>query len=132
MLQQNSGGEPERSTVTPGGYADWYGMAQYLIYTINKQWSAATRVEWFRDQDGAAVSGVGNVNLGWSALPGFAGTFTEWTTGLNYRPYPNVVIRPELRCDWYGGTHNVQGQLPFGDGTRSEQLTFATDMIVTF
>ena len=126
------GGEPGTSERHPGGYADWYGLAQYLIYTINPKWSVGTRVEWFRDDDGARVAGVGNLNNGWDALPGFVGTFTEWTTGLNYRPAPNFVIRPEIRCDWYSGTPNIQGQLPFGDGHRSQQLTLATDMIVTF
>jgi hypothetical protein len=132
VAQHNMGGQPQTGLSPPGGYANWYGLAQYLIYTINPQWSAGTRVEWFRDDDGARVAGIGNVNYGWTALPGFRGTFTEWTTGLNWRPHPNCVIRPEIRCDWYSGTPNIQDQLPFGDGRRSEQLTFATDMIVTF
>ncbi len=86
-------------------------MAQYLIYTINPKWSAGTRIEWFRDDDGDRVAGVGNVNLGWTAAPGFVGTFTEWTTGLNYRPCPNLVIRPEIRCDWYSGSAQQPGPI---------------------
>ena len=46
-----------------GGYAEWYGLAQYLIYTINPKWSAGTRVEWFRDQDGVARGGRGQLEL---------------------------------------------------------------------
>ncbi len=131
VAQNNMGGEEGGDPYT-GGYATWYGLAQYLIYTINPQWSAGTRIEWFRDQNGGAVAGIGNVNLGWDAAPGFQGTFTEWTTGLNWRPHPNLVIRPELRCDWYSGSTNMQGALPFGDGKRSEQVTLATDFILTF
>jgi hypothetical protein len=132
VAQHNMGGEPGTSQSTPGGYADWYGLAQYLIYTIDPKWSLGTRIEWFRDDDGTRVAGIGNVNFGWPAAPGFRGTFTEWTTGLNWRPQANFVVRPELRCDWYSGTVNNQGQLPFGDGRHSEQLTFATDIIMTF
>ncbi len=127
VAQHNMGGEPG-----PNGYANWYGLAQYLIYTINPRWSVGTRIEWFRDDDGVAVAGIGNVNNGWTGGPGFVGTFTEWTTGLNWRPCPNVVVRPEIRCDWYSGSPDPAGQLPFGDGHRSEQLTLATDMVVTF
>ncbi|MGO8690151.1 MAG: outer membrane beta-barrel protein [Thermoguttaceae bacterium] len=127
VIQHNLGGQPGSN-----GYANWYGVAQYLIYTINPKWSAGTRIEWFRDDDGDRVAGVGNVNLGWDGAPGFVGTFTEWTTGINYRPCPNLVIRPEIRCDWYSGSVNNQGQLPFGDGHRSQQLTLATDMVLTF
>jgi hypothetical protein len=115
-----------------GGYARWYGLDQYLLYTINKCWSVGTRVEWFRDEEGARVAGVGNVNYGWMGAPGFAGTFTEATFGLNWRPNGNFVLRPELRWDWYDGSTNAQNQLPFGDGTRSQQFLFATDLIFSF
>ncbi len=115
-----------------GPYAKWYGLDQYMIYTINPCWSAGARVEWFRDQDGTRVAGVGNANYGWPALPGFAGTFTEVTVGLNWHPNPNIVVRPEARWDAYSGTTNLQGQLPFDDGTRSSQFLFATDVIFSF
>jgi len=115
-----------------GPYAKWYGLDQYMFYTINQCWSAGARVEWFRDQEGTRVAGIGNLNYGWPAGPGFAGTFTEVTVGLNWHPNLNVVIRPEARWDCYTGSTNLQGQLPFGDGTRSSQFLFATDLIVSF
>ena len=117
---------------TFGPTAKWYGLDQYLFYTINPCWSAGARVEWFRDQDGTRVGGVGNANYGWMALPGFAGTFTEVTLGLNWHPNPNIVVRPEARWDAYSGSPNLQDQLPFGDGTRSSQFLFATDLIFSF
>ena len=37
---------------------------------------------------GTRVAGIGNLNYGWTAQPGFEGTFTELTSGLNWRPPP--------------------------------------------
>jgi len=131
-FEQVFGGTENVSSTQPGGYAKWYGLDQYLIYTLNPCWSAGARVEFFRDQNGSRVAGVGNANYGWMAAPGFAGTFTEATLGLNWHPHPNFVVRPELRWDAYSGSTNLQGQLPFGDGTRSSQFLFATDLIFSF
>jgi hypothetical protein len=78
------------------------------------------------------VAGIGNVNDGWMGAPGFAGTFSEVTAGLNWRPCANLVVRPELRWDWYGGTTNTAGQLPFGDGLHASQFLFATDAVFTY
>lgn len=117
------------------GNACWYGIDQYLIYTINSRWSAGLRSEWFRDQDGSRVAGIGNwigSGRGWTGLPGFQGDFFEIAAGINWRPHTNVLLRPELRWDWYNGTTNMAGQLPYGGGTRSDQLTAAVDLVVTF
>lgn len=131
-VAENAMGFDDQGNPRTGGPAQWYGLTQYLIYTINPKLSAGARVEWFHDAEGSRVAGVGNLNYGWMGAPGFEGTFTELTFGLNYRPNLNTVIRPELRCDWYSGTTNLDGQLPFGDGTRSQQLLLATDMVYMF
>ncbi len=115
-----------------GGYANWYGLNQYLIYQLNEKWAVGGRVEWFRDEDGGAVAGIGNLNKGWMGKPGFQGTFTETTLGLNYRPTRNLLVRPEARWDCYSGSTNINGELPFGDGERSSQFLFATDVVFTF
>ena len=116
--------------------AEWYGINQYLMYTLTEKWSAGVRVEWFRDDDGTRVMGLGNLNAqGWSApsgLPGYSGDFTELTLGLNWKPKANIFIRPEVRWDWYDGTTNAAAQLPFDAGNSSSQFTLATDLIVTF
>lgn len=135
VIQHNLGVEDGTSYVVPGGQALWCGIDQYLFYKINDKWKAGLRVEWFEDADGTRVAGIGNwigSNRGWTALPGFAGDFYEVTLGLNYRPCPNFVFRPELRWDWYDGTRNLQGQLPFDDGLKASQFTAAVDMVVTF
>jgi hypothetical protein len=117
-----------------GGTADWYGIMQYFVYTLNPKWTALARLEWFRDDDGARVFGPppqAGIRA-WPGAPGFAGDFWELTVGLNWRPHPNFLIRPECRWDWYEGTRNVAGQLPFNDGNSAQQLLLGTDIIFTF
>ena len=116
--------------------ADWYGINQYLMYTLTDKWSAGMRIEWFRDDDGTRVLGLGNLDAqGWSApsgAPGYSGSFTELTLGLNWKPKSNIFVRPEVRWDWYDGTTNANALLPFDAGNSSSQFTLATDVIVTF
>jgi hypothetical protein len=52
--------------------------------------------------------------------------------GLNWRPHPNLVVRPEVRYDWYNGSTNEAVKLPYDNGLHSTQFTTAMDMIVTF
>jgi len=115
-----------------GQDAEWYGLNQYFLYTINERWSANTRVEWLRDDDGARIAGPGNIPgvRAWDGR-GFAGDFFELTCGLLWKPHPNILVRPEIRWDWYQGPAGPTG-LPFNDGTKSNQFLFATDLIVTY
>ena len=36
--------------------SEWYGINQYLLYTINDCWKMGGRFEWFRDDDGTRVT----------------------------------------------------------------------------
>lgn len=113
--------------------AQWYGANQYLLYTINACWSAGMRAEWFRDDDGTRVAGLGNINRGWMAPGGYAGDFYELTLGLNWKPKANVLFRPEVRYDWYNGpAAPTTYPLPFGDGLSRDQLTYGADLVITF
>jgi hypothetical protein len=113
--------------------AEWYSIGQYLLYTLNEKWSAGGRLEWFRDDDGTRVLGLGNLPArGWGAAPGFNGAFTSLTLGLNWKPRINVLVRPEIRWDWYDGSRNLMGELPFDGGNRSDQFTAAIDAVVMF
>ncbi len=116
--------------VVPGvSMAEWYGLNQYLLYEINPYWSAGLRFEWFRDHDGTRVAGVrpSNVLNGES----FPGNFYEFTAGLNWKPRENLVVRPEVRWDWYDASGAV-APLPYDSGDLDEQFMFGIDMILTY
>jgi putative OmpL-like beta-barrel porin-2 len=108
--------------------AEWYGINQYLFYTINDCWKAGARVEWFRDDDGVRVGGI----RPGQTIPtsGFAGNFYNLTAGLNWTPHANITVRPEIRYDWYDGLSAPGGVEPFDDGTRTDQFLYGVDLIV--
>lgn len=113
-----------------GGAAEWYGINNYLFYTINDCWKAGFRAEWFRDDDGARVTGLrpdaGHPLLGQA----FAGNFYEITAGLNWTPSANLTVRGEIRYDKFSGVSTTTpGLEPYGDGTRTDQTLLALDFI---
>lgn len=61
---------------------DSVGVNQYLFYTLSDRWKLGLRAEWWK-ADGES--------------------YNEVTYGVNYRPYSNVVVRPEMRHDWSPG-----------------------------
>ncbi len=73
---------------------------QYLLYTLNDCWAVGGRAEWFK---------IGGAEMG------------EVTVGANYRPHANVVIRPEVRVDYF------EHRIPMDDST-----VFGVDAIFTF
>lgn len=106
-----------------GDTTEWYGLNQYLFYTLDDCWKAGLRAEWFRDDDGARVVGVrpGNDTPG-----GHAGHFYNITAGLNWTPNVNLTLRPEVRWDWFDGSNAIDE--PF-DG-HDNQFTVGMDAIV--
>jgi hypothetical protein len=122
----------EQNAPAPGVQAEWYGLNQYLLYTINPAWVANLRVEWMRDDDGVRIAGPGNIPgvYAWSGR-GYAGNFYGITGGLNWRPIANLVVRPECRWDWFDGPPGPVG-LPFDGGNEDSQFTFGVDAIITF
>ncbi len=108
-----------------GGTAHWYGVDHYLFYTLSSYLRAGLRFEWFRDNDGTRVSGSavrGNPNGG-----PFKGNFYSLSAGVNYKPHANVLIRPEVRHDWFSGDRR-----PFDDGDRKRQWLLAINGLVKF
>ena len=95
--------------------ASYVGINQHLIYTINKQWATGLRFEWNRGKNSLFdVSGGEGYQL--YAL----------TLGANWTPNKWLILRPELRHDWYnGGT-------PFANGTKANQLSGGGSCIVKF
>jgi len=76
-----------------GGNGKLFSLSNYLLYTINCQWSVGSRFEWLKSQG----------TQEWANL----------TLGANYRPHPNVILRPEFRIDEFNGI-NLQDQSMFG------------------
>ena len=101
--------------------AHWYGLNSYLFYTLNDCWSAGTRVEWFRDEDGARIGGFAS-----------RGNYYAATLGLNYKPNANVIIRPEVRYDWFEESNATTAVPPFAGGTEDEQLMTGVDFIFLY
>ncbi len=70
----------------PGtGYANWYGIVNYLTYQFCDTLSSTTRVEFFDDIQGQRT--------------GYAGLYSTVTMGFTYKPKPWLWIRPEVRYD---------------------------------
>ncbi len=125
-----------------GRAAHWYGLNQYLYYKVNNCWSWGVNAEWFRDDLGFRVGGFlpnytsGQVNSVIRGLPttmsGFAGNFFQITCGPRWTPNPNLVIRPNMRWDWYNGDRNANGFTPYGDGQQFQQGILGTDVILVF
>ena len=67
------------------GTATWFGVPQYLTFTLNEHASVTARVELFYDPQGNRT--------------GAAGLYTSGTVGVNYRPSSWLILRPEVRYD---------------------------------
>ncbi len=133
--QVTVGSESHGSAITPGVGDSWYGFEQLFTYKLNPKWAVGLRYEWVQDNQGSRIAGIGNLlgtDKGWLGAPGFSGSFSDLTLGLNYRPHPNFAFRPEVRWDWYNGQPNPAGQLPFDHFAHSSQVTAGLDMLFTF
>jgi len=108
-----------------GGIARWYGIDNYLYYKITDQWKAGLRLEWMRDEAGTRVGGSpfrGNPNQAPSP-----GSFYPVSAGVNYRPRPNLLLRPEIRSDWHDGRRS-----PYNDGLNKNQVLLAINANLQF
>ena len=121
-LGQTTGAPNRNRTV------EWYGVNQYLLYDINTCWAAGLRFEWFRDDDGTRVTGLGDGNQNTGP---FVGNFYEISAGLNWKPHANLTVRPEVRWDWFDGGAPL-GARPYDAGDRNNQFLFGCDLICTF
>jgi hypothetical protein len=106
--------------VDPNGYAPqgnqpgsayWYGVNQYLFYNFTDYLIGGLRLEWFRDNNGYRVQS--GLRDGSPQVGGYVGNLWQMTWGLNYLIGNNLIIRPELRYDWFSAD---QGWLDQGNG----------------
>lgn len=93
----------------PGiGTGTWYAAANYLTYSLCDNLSATARFELFKDQDGIRS--------------GAEGLFTATTVGLNYKITKSLIVRPELRYDYFSNGDRYDGD--------SGEFTAGGDLIV--
>jgi hypothetical protein len=70
----------------PGvGFANWYGVVNYLAHTWTDELTTTARLEFFDDAQGQRT--------------GFAGLYTAATLGVAYKPAKWLWLRPEVRVD---------------------------------
>jgi len=129
-------GAYETNALLPDGNvasAEWFGVTNYLFFDLDPMWSFGLRYEWFADNDGARVRGLG-APRGFDFPPAgqaFPAYWNDIAVGIHYKPHRNVTLRSEGRWDWADpiGTSTV---FPFTDQTRRSQFLFATDLIIQF
>ena len=128
-----SGGAP--------GVANGFGAAGYVSYALSDAVALNARAEIFRDDKGAFVFGFPGRNdfvrseLGLfnsSFGTGVPTTYGEFTIGATIKPtlpapVTGLMIRPEFRYDT-----TLNGVKAFKDGTRTGNVTFAADFVLTF
>lgn len=107
-----------------GGQATWYGIDQYLAYAVNDCTKVGFRFEWFRDDDGTRV-GLNRTSNPNSAP--FIGDFYSLSFGANWAPNDRLIVRPELRSDWFDGASATR---PYNDASDDDQFTFGFDVIL--
>ena len=106
--------------------AKWYGINQYLLYTLSPTTAYGVRLEWFRDQDNARVLGIPFQDLVEGA------NYFAITLGMNWRPHQCITVRPELRWDWSNVEPPLTPDGMFDDFSDKNQFTLGTDVIVRF
>jgi hypothetical protein len=97
------------------GSAYWYGVNQYLFYNFTDSLIGGMRLEYFRDNNGFRVAS--GLRDGSPGVGGYTGNLWAMTWGLNYLVGSNVIIRPELRYDWFSADEGWIDRGNGGDGT---------------
>ncbi len=121
---------------------DFMGGLHYTSYSGRTSLAYAVSIGP-QDPDGTRVWGVGNMPWaqgraweGGTPSPfgnSFASDFYALTAGVQWRPTPNWVVRPEVRWDWYDGPRDpINDDFPFNAGESRDQMTFAVDAILTY
>jgi hypothetical protein len=127
-----------------------FGIAQYLSYALNDNWTLNGRVEYWRDDNNffvASFSSNGDyirfqqglpLQSGVYAAPGGSTTYGALTLGVTYKPdlppwITGVLIRPEIRWD-HAFTNNdpFNNNPPANNKGTNNSFTFGADAVITF
>ncbi|MBN1589490.1 MAG: outer membrane beta-barrel protein, partial [Pirellulales bacterium] len=119
----------ENDGAAGGQDAEWYGLATYFYYKLNSRWSAGLRYEWFSDDDGVRVIGMGYPHG--IPLAGVASHWQDISIGLKYQPNERLIVRSECRWDWVDPLTAVPDG-PFDDFNARDQFLWSTDVILRF
>ena len=84
--------------------------ANYLIYNLTDKVGVGGRAEWIK------LDGV---------------SYYETTVGVNVKPTPNFILRPEVRHQWSPGADKAGGNNPIGLPTTDDTIV-GIDAILTF
>lgn len=96
------------------------GIINNLFYTVSDRIKLGARFEWWKSNAG--------FNHGGMSLPlGGHNSYYNFTFGANINVLNNVVIRPEIRHDWFPASAGFGAQQPGYD-----QTIFGIDTIMTF
>ncbi|MDR0611571.1 MAG: porin [Planctomycetaceae bacterium] len=93
-----------------------YGIANYLTYQFNGRWGIGFRAEW-----------ANLANL--VEFYGYGTDISEYTLGVNWKPYSNISIRPEIRYDY---SADKTGTKPFNNGKDRDQFSGGITGVVSF
>jgi hypothetical protein len=91
-----------------------YGIANYLTYQFNDRWGVGFRAEWANLND----------------LTGYGTDISEYTFCVNWKPYSNLSIRPEIRYDY--SANKTAGAKPFNNGNNRDQFSGGITGVVSF
>lgn len=127
----------QQAALATGQSAQWYGSNNYLFLKLTDRVTWGTNVEWFRDDDGFRVGTLLPPSTAYSfrgaQLAGnFAGDFYQCTTGPQIKFFDNLMLRPNVRFDWYTGADAGPGARPYVDGNLNQQVILATDLVWVF
>jgi hypothetical protein len=90
------------------GFANWFGVLNYLTRDLTPRLSTTARLEFFDDPQGQRTN--------------FEGLYIAATAGVSFRPRKDVIFRPEIRYDY-----NVNSR-PFED--KHGLFTATADLIL--
>lgn len=108
----------QEDQIAPGINSTWYGVNGYLFYDLTDNLAAGVRAEWFDDNNGVRVTGI-------------PGSYYQMTFGLNWSPCNCMMIRPEIRWDWFDAKEGFSSNV-YGAGTADSIFIGACDIIFSY